>query len=72
MYGGAGDDRLHALAADKLPDLLDCGDGNDVAFVRFSEKDSTTLVGCERVRYVKIVTADQNAGENADTDAQAQ
>ena len=72
VYGGEGNDRLHALAADKLPDLLDCGDGEDVALVRFSEKATTTLAGCEKVRYVRVLTADQNAGENGDTDAQAE
>jgi hypothetical protein len=43
-----------------------------VALVRFSEKATTRLVSCDRVRYVRVLTADQNAGENADTDAQAE
>ena len=29
VYGGTGDDVLHALAADGDPDLLDCGPGDD-------------------------------------------
>ena len=52
IYGDDGDDRLHALARDRQPDTLDCGSGNDVAIVRRSEKELTTLVGCETVRYV--------------------
>ena len=52
--------------------MLNCGPGDDVAFIRFSEKATTTTDGqCEKVLYVKVLTADEASGENTDTDAQA-
>ena len=73
VYGGDGNDRLHALARDGQPDLLDCGPGDaDAAFVRLSEKESTTLVGCEKVRYVVYLTPEQASGENTDGDDAAE
>ncbi len=71
IYGGDGDDRLHALARDQQPDTLDCGSGNDVAIVRTSEKASTTLIGCETVRYVTRVGTADAAAENESGDAQS-
>ena len=47
VSGGNGNDRLHALAPDRQADTLDCGDGQDVAWVRRSEKDTTTILNCE-------------------------
>ena len=53
--------------------MLDCGPGHDVAFIRASEKDTTTTDGqCERIKIVRVITADQQNGENADTDADAE
>ena len=49
VFGGSGDDELHALAADGQPDLLDCGPGDDKAFVLRSERPLTRLVGCEKL-----------------------
>ena len=73
VNGGEGNDRLHALAPDKQPDVLNCGPGQDVAFIRASEKDTTTTDGqCERVKIVRVITEDQRNGENADTDAEAE
>ena len=73
VNGGDGNDRLHALAPDNQPDVLNCGAGQDAAFIRFSEKATTTTDGqCERIKYVRIITVDQQNGENSDTDAQAE
>jgi hypothetical protein len=73
VNGGDGNDRLHALAPDALPDVLNCGAGYDVALIRFSERATTTTDGqCEKIRYVKFLTADEASGENANTDAQAE
>jgi Ca2+-binding RTX toxin-like protein len=68
IYGDDGDDRLHALARDKQTDTLDCGSGNDTAIVRRSEKERTTLVGCETVHYVTRVAAADEAAENESGD----
>ncbi len=70
-FGGSGDDELHALAADGDPDLLHCGPGEDKAFVLRSERPSTRLVGCETLLIVVELSADQEEGENADADAEA-
>ena len=38
--------------------------GNDVAVIRFSEKATTTTIGCETIKYRDtVITADQSAGE---------
>ena len=72
VNGGDGNDRLHALAADRQPDVLNCGAGQDVALIRFSERATTTTDGqCETIKLVKVITVDQQNGESADTDAQA-
>ena len=70
-FGGSGDDELHALAADNDPDLLNCGPGDDKAFVLRSERPSTTLVGCETLLIVVELSADQEEGENSDADTEA-
>ena len=71
VFGGEGNDDLHALAPDGQPDLLNCGPGNDKAFVLRSERPRTQLVGCEKVEVVEAPTADQDEGENATADAEA-
>ena len=71
LFGGRGDDVLHALAPDGQPDALHCGRGDDRAVVLRSERPLTRITGCERLELVVILTADQEAGENADTDAEA-
>jgi Ca2+-binding RTX toxin-like protein len=71
VHGGSGNDDLHALAPDGEPDLLSCGPGNDKAWVLRAERPTTQLVGCEKVYVVDVLTADQDEGENADTDAAA-
>lgn len=71
-FGGPGNDRLHALAADGQPDTLDCGAGDDAAVVRLSEQATTTLVGCEHVTYVASGSADEEAEENESGDSQAE
>jgi Ca2+-binding RTX toxin-like protein len=72
VSGGDGDDVLHALARDHDKDVLDCGAGNDVAYVRWVERDLTETPNCETVKLVRILTADQIAGEITDTDGQAE
>ena len=72
VSGGNGNDRLHALAPDRQADTLDCGDGQDVAWVRRSEKDTTTITNCEVIKVVRVITQDQANGENADTDQQGE
>ena len=53
--------------------MLNCGPGQDVAFIRYSERATTTTDGqCERIKLVRWITVDQQAGESADTDAQAE
>ena len=71
LYGGMGDDVLHALAPDGQPDLLSCGPGNDTAFVLHSERPTTTIRGCEKVFVEISPTPDQQAGEDADADTEA-
>ena len=53
VFGGSGNDELHALAPDGVPDLLNCGPGNDKAFVFRPERPRTQLVGCEKSRSSK-------------------
>ena len=71
IFGGLGPDRLHALAPDGQRDLLDCGLGRDRAFVLRSERPMTVLVGCEKVYVVDVLTADQQEGELAEADVEA-
>jgi Ca2+-binding RTX toxin-like protein len=72
IYGGDGNDLLHALAPDGQPDLLNCGRGDDKAYVLRSERPSTRLVGCEALYVVVSLTDDQAEGENSDADAEAE
>src|SRR5688500_11240697 len=72
VFGGPGNDELHALAADGDVDLLRCGLGRDKAWVLRAERARTQVVGCEIVYLVDVVTADQNEGENADADTEAE
>ena len=71
MLGGSGNDELHALAPDGEPDVLNCGRGNDKAWVLRAERPRTRLVGCEKVYLVDVLTSDQEEGENADADTEA-
>ena len=64
QYGGEGNDRLHALADDNQPDLLDCGPGDqDVAVINRRERRFDRAVNCERVRY-PLPTPAQAASED--------
>ena len=71
VFGGSGNDELHALAADGDPDLLNCGPGDDRAWVLRSERPLTQIVGCETIYVVVTVSPDQDEGENADADTEA-
>jgi hypothetical protein len=71
LYGGAGSDELHALAADGKLDVLNCGPGQDEAFVLRSERPNTRLVGCEKLYLVVNLTPDENEGENSVADDEA-
>jgi Ca2+-binding RTX toxin-like protein len=64
LYGGPGDDVLHALADDNQRDLLDCGPGNDVAWVNVKDRGLYRIVNCETVNWI-VPTPDQAAQENA-------
>ena len=44
VFGGSGNDVLHALAADGDLDLLNCGPGDDKAWILQSERPRTQLV----------------------------
>ena len=71
VYGGSGNDELHALAADGDVDLLQCGPGRDKAWVLRAERPRTQIVGCEVIYLVDVVSPDQEEGENADADTEA-
>jgi Ca2+-binding RTX toxin-like protein len=71
VYGGSGNDELHALAADGDVDLLSCGPGHDRAWVLRSERPRTQVTRCEVIFLVDVVSPDQNEGENADADTEA-
>ena len=57
QYGGEGNDVFHALANDNQRDVLNCGPGNDTAYV--VEHDPVTLHGCESV--IRLSQADAAA-----------
>jgi Ca2+-binding RTX toxin-like protein len=66
-YGGPGDDTLHSLANDDAVDILDCGPGNDTAFVN-ARKYNAHLIkvhGCEKVVLVSPDSPDvsQDTGD---------
>jgi hypothetical protein len=60
-FGGPGDDSLHALAFDHRVDILDCGAGNDTAYLNADDPVKDRTVGCEKVVYVH--STDVNADE---------
>ena len=45
--------------------------GRDRAWVLRAERPRTQVVGCELIYLVDVVTPDQEEGENADADAEA-
>jgi len=51
--------------------VLNCGRGDDTAFVLRSERPTTKLESCERVFIQVTLAPDQNADENGDTDSDA-
>ena len=63
-YGGRGDDVLHALADDNQLDLLDCGPGNDIAYLNGAERAKT--IGCETVRVLTPTEAAAQAAAEGD------
>ena len=50
--GGQGDDVLHALANDDQLDGLDCGPGQDVAWLNQAERGLYRIANCEVVKIV--------------------
>jgi hypothetical protein len=52
-------------------DLLSCGPGHDRACVIRSERPRTQVTRCEVIFLVDVVSPDQNEGENADADTEA-
>ena len=71
VFGGSGNDELHALAPDGDVDLLQCGPGHDKAWILRSERPQTQVGGCEVIYVVDVVSPDQDEGENADADTEA-
>ena len=72
VFGGSGNDELHALAADGDPDLLNCGPGNDrrVGPALGATSDADRRLRDDLRRRV-TVSPDQDEGENADADTEA-
>ena len=77
QFGGRGDDVLHALANDNQEDVLDCGPGDDVAYVIVH--DPARFRGCEQIirlspeeaaAYEKQVRA-RNDGDRRDVNPEA-
>jgi hypothetical protein len=64
-FGGPGDDVLHALADDDRFDLVNCGPGNDSAWLNMAERGRYRIVGCERVNWI-VPSAAQVAEETGD------
>jgi Ca2+-binding RTX toxin-like protein len=64
-FGGPGNDVLHALADDNQFDVVDCGSGNDVAWLSIAEKGRYLIRGCEVVNWI-VPTAAQAAEETGD------
>ena len=62
--GGPGDDTLHALADDNQLDVLDCGPGNDVAYLNAAERART--IGCETIRVLSRADAAAQAAAEGD------
>ena len=65
QFGGPGDDVLHALADDDQVDGLDCGPGQDVAWLSQNERGLYRIDGCELLKIV-VPTAEQLAEEDED------
>jgi Ca2+-binding RTX toxin-like protein len=57
-FGGDGNDILHALARDRMVDTLDCGPGNDTAWLNARESDVT--LNCEVIKTVSTTKADDD------------
>jgi Ca2+-binding RTX toxin-like protein len=60
-FGGPGNDALHALAFDHRVDVLDCGAGDDTAYLNGDDPVKDRTVGCEHVVYVH--STDESADE---------
>jgi Ca2+-binding RTX toxin-like protein len=56
-YGGPGDDTLHSLANDNAVDILDCGPGNDTAFVN-ARKYNAHLIKVHACENIVLVSPD--------------
>jgi hypothetical protein len=56
---------MHALADDDTPDFIDCGPGNDTAWVNAEERGKTRTRRCETVNIV-VPTPEQEAEEAAE------
>jgi Ca2+-binding RTX toxin-like protein len=65
QHGGPGEDVLHALADDDQPDALDCGDGDDVAWLSANERGLYRVSNCEVVKII-VPTAAELAEEDDD------
>jgi hypothetical protein len=65
LFGGTGDDVLRALADDDQLDVLDCGPGDDVAWLSKDERGLYRIVNCEVVKIVQP-SAEQLAEEGED------
>jgi Ca2+-binding RTX toxin-like protein len=65
QFGGPGDDVLHALADDDQMDGLDCGSGQDVAWLDQAERGLYRIANCEVLKIV-VPTAEQLAEEDED------
>jgi hypothetical protein len=59
--GGTGDDVLHALAYDHRVDVLDCGPGDDTAYLNGVDAVRDRTIGCEHVVPVKTTDPDADA-----------
>ncbi len=62
LYGGRGDDTLYALANDNQRDYLDCGPGNDTAWVNVAERGLYRIENCETVNWI-VPTPEQATDE---------
>ena len=65
QFGGPGDDVLHALADDDQLDVLDCGRGQDVAWLNQNERGLYRIEDCEVLKIV-VPSAEQLAEEDED------
>jgi len=65
QYGGPGDDVMHALADDNQFDFIDCGDGEDTAWLSQKEHGLYRVVDCEVVKIV-VPTREEEAEDEAE------